>query len=80
MPENPSEPPHFSPTHNRESGAGARLQLSLISISWTKVLRIASDIIASSDPLCCCSNTRRGFENFASRFLICSRSIATCEC
>jgi hypothetical protein len=49
IPENPSEPPHFSPTFNFWIETGVLLSL-FMSINPLKVSLMAADIIACSVP------------------------------
>ena len=79
MPEKPSDPPHFSPTHKFDSGAGVRLAL-FASTSPKKVCRMVSSIIADSEPLFCCSKMNKGFSKFGDRFRISFLRISICAC
>src|SRR5258708_36130086 len=77
IPENSYDPPHFKPTHKCESAAGARVAL-LASIKPKNVFRTASESMANSEPLCCCSRMIRGLLNAGLRLWICWRKVAIC--
>src|SRR4030095_13807732 len=50
MPENPSEPPHLSPTHRLDNGVGARCSLSALTSPRNVALQ-ASESMLNSEPL-----------------------------
>ena len=81
IPENPSDPPHFTPKRNADNGAGLR-SILLISIKPSNVL-ITTSFNNFSTPLpssCCCSKMYIGLLKLGSFSLNFDLKTAIWEC